>query len=83
MGLRYHGSKGVRAYRQEDGVIGNLAATCHLEESASHHIGTFVLMQVCRCCDVVPEGHLAKVAVVSAIENEHSTQEAEALHAKG
>ena len=37
MVLRYRGSKGVRAYRQEDGSIGNLAVTRHLEESASHH----------------------------------------------
>ena len=38
MGLRYGRSKGVRDYRLEDGVLGNLAAPCHLEESASHHI---------------------------------------------
>ena len=38
MGLRYCISNGVRLYRLEDGVIGNLADTCHLEESASHHL---------------------------------------------
>ena len=37
MGLRYGRSKGVQVTRQEDGVIGNLAVTRHLEESASHH----------------------------------------------
>ena len=37
LGLRYGRSKGVREHRQEDGVIGNLAAPCHREESASHH----------------------------------------------
>ena len=35
---RSHWSKGVRETRQEDRVIGNLAAAGHLEESASHHI---------------------------------------------
>ena len=39
--LRYHGSKEVRLRRQEDGSLGNLAATCHLEESASHHSPSF------------------------------------------
>ena len=38
MRLRYGRSKGVRAYRQEEPPLGNLAAPCHLEESASHHI---------------------------------------------
>ena len=37
MGLRYGGSKGVQVSRLEDGSLGNLAAPCHLEESASHH----------------------------------------------
>ena len=37
MGLRYGRSKGVRETRLEDGGLGNLAATCHLEENASHH----------------------------------------------
>ena len=34
---RYHKSKGVREYRQEEPPLGSLAATPHLEESASHH----------------------------------------------
>ena len=38
MGLRYGSSKGVREHRQEDRSIGNLAATCHLEESASRQV---------------------------------------------
>ena len=38
LGQRYLGSKGVRAHRQEDGVLGSLAAPGHREESASHHI---------------------------------------------
>ena len=36
LGQRYLGSKGVRETRQEDGVLGSLAAG-HREESASHH----------------------------------------------
>ena len=39
---RYRGSKGSPGRRQEDGVIGNLAAPCHLEESASHHNDDFL-----------------------------------------
>ena len=39
MGMRTLGSKGVQVTRQEDGVIGNLAVTRHLEESASQHHG--------------------------------------------
>ena len=35
---RYRGSKGVLAYRQEETPLGNLAATCHREDSASHHV---------------------------------------------
>ena len=35
---RYRGSKGVRNHRQEEPPLGNLAATCHWEESASHHM---------------------------------------------
>ena len=38
LGQRYHGSKGVPAHRQEDGVLGSLGPPGHLEESASHHI---------------------------------------------
>ena len=38
IGLRYGRSKGVRAYRQEEPPLGSLAAPCHLEESASHHL---------------------------------------------
>ena len=37
MGLRYLGSKGVREYRLEEPPLGSLAASCHLEENASHH----------------------------------------------
>ena len=37
MGLRYGRSKGVRETRLEEPPLGNLAAPCHLEESASHH----------------------------------------------
>ena len=37
MSLRYGRSKGVRAHRQEEPPLGSLAATCHLQESASHH----------------------------------------------
>ena len=29
--------KGVLAHRQEEPSLGNLAATCHLEENASHN----------------------------------------------
>ena len=39
MGLRYGRSKGVRETRLEEPPLGNLAAPCHLEESASHHLG--------------------------------------------
>ena len=42
MRLRTLGSKGVQVTRQEDGVIGNLAVTRHLEESASHHFLHFL-----------------------------------------
>ena len=35
---RYHGAKGVREYKVEDGSLGNLASPGHREESASHHI---------------------------------------------
>ena len=38
MGLRDGRSKGVREHRQEEPPLGSLAAPCHLEESASHHI---------------------------------------------
>ena len=38
MGLRYGRSKGVREHRLEEPPLGILAAPCHLEESASHHI---------------------------------------------
>ena len=38
MGLRYSRSKGVQVSRLEDGGLGNLAAPCHLEENASHHV---------------------------------------------
>ena len=38
MGLRYLGSKGVRAHRQEEPPLGSLATPCDLEESASHHV---------------------------------------------
>ena len=38
LGQRYLGSKGVPAYKVEDGGLGNLASPGHLEESASHHI---------------------------------------------
>ena len=31
------GSKGVRDHLVEEPPLGNLAATCHREESASHH----------------------------------------------
>ena len=41
MGLRYGRSKGVRAYRLEEPPLGSLAAPCHLEEIASHHIMNF------------------------------------------
>ena len=37
LGQRYRGSNGVRAYRVEDGALGNLAPPGDLEESASHH----------------------------------------------
>ena len=37
MGLRYRGLKDVVKYRQEEPPLSNLAAPCHLEESASHH----------------------------------------------
>jgi len=33
---RYHWSKGSQVTRQEEPPLGNLAATCHREESASH-----------------------------------------------
>ena len=42
---RYHWSKGVRDRQHEDGVSGNLAVTCHLEESASHHLGHSLLQR--------------------------------------
>ena len=38
MGLRYGRSKGVQVYRLEEHPLASLAAPCHLEESASHHI---------------------------------------------
>ena len=38
MSLRYGTSKGVRETRQEEPPLGSLAAPCHLEESASHHV---------------------------------------------
>ena len=37
LGQRYHGSKGVPAYKVEDGVLGILALPGDLEENASHH----------------------------------------------
>ena len=43
LGQRYHVSKGGRELRQEDGVLGNLAAPGHREESASHH---FLIMKI-------------------------------------
>ena len=33
------GSKGARLCRQEEPPLGSLAVACHLEESASHHLG--------------------------------------------
>ena len=38
MSLKYGRSKGVREYRLEEPPLGNLAARCHQEEGASHHI---------------------------------------------
>ena len=35
---RYRGSKGVRELRLEEPPLTSLAATCHMEESARHHI---------------------------------------------
>ena len=46
LGQRYHGSKGVRETRQEDGVLGNLASPGHREESASHHLSRRTSTQV-------------------------------------
>ena len=46
MGLRYGRSKGVRAHRQEEPPLGNLAAPCHLEESASHHFHRIIFDQL-------------------------------------
>ena len=43
MGLRYGRSKGVREHRLEEPPLGSLAAPCHLEESASHHLNLFLL----------------------------------------
>ena len=37
LGQRYLGSKGVQAYRQEDGGLGSLASPGDREESASHN----------------------------------------------
>ena len=45
MGLRYGRSKGFRDTRQEEPPLGSLAAPCHLEESASHHLGPAVNRQ--------------------------------------
>ena len=38
MGARYDRSKGAREHRLEEPPLSNLAAPCHLEESASHHL---------------------------------------------
>ena len=38
MSHRYRGSKGVRELQLEEHPWTSLAAPCHLEESASHHI---------------------------------------------
>ena len=39
---RYHCSKGVRESEVEEPPLGSLAATCYLEESASHHFINFI-----------------------------------------
>ena len=48
MGLRYGRSKGVRETRLEEPPIGNLAAPCHLEESASHQNPSYCILMTPR-----------------------------------